>query len=218
LAETTALAFASPLFVTLVSAIALRERVDRARWTIVATGFAGVLLVMRPGSPAFQAAALLPLLGACLWAIGVGFSRKSISHDSVATTTAYSCVVGLAVLSVIVIPGFVVPTLRDLVALTLMSASWSIGHWLNLSAFHLAEAWLLAPFAYSQPFWATPLGYVVFAYVPDGRSFLGICIIVGSGVVAAIRSRHPVAVRRAERSVTRARCAITARQPEPNDQ
>jgi drug/metabolite transporter (DMT)-like permease len=172
LAETTALAFASPLFVTLVSAFALRERVDGARWAIVATGFAGVLIVMRPSSPAFQAAALLPLLGACLWAIGVGFSRKSISHDSVATTTAYSCVVGLAVLSVIAIPGFVVPTLVELVSLTMMSATWSIAQWLNLRAFHRAEASLLAPFAYSQLFWATLLGYAVFAHVPDGWSLL----------------------------------------------
>jgi drug/metabolite transporter (DMT)-like permease len=169
--------------------------VGLARWAIVVTGFAGVLIVMRPGSPAFQAAALLPLLGACSWAIGVGFSRKSISHDSVATTTAYSCMVGLAVLSVIVIPGFVVPTLGELVALTLMSATWSVAQWLNLSAFHRAEASLLAPFAYSQLFWATLLGYLVFAHVPDGWSLLGICIIVGSGVVAAISSRHPVAVR-----------------------
>jgi drug/metabolite transporter (DMT)-like permease len=194
LAETTALAFASPLFVTLMSVVALHERVDRVRWLIVAVGFVGVLIVMRPGSSAFQPAALLSLVGAWSWAIGVTFARKSIAHDGVATTMAYSCAVGLALLSILVVPVFVLPSLAELGVLVMMSATWCAAQWLNLSAFHRAEASLLAPFSYSQLFWATVLGYLVFAHVPDAWSLMGIAIIIGSGAAAAVRSRRTAAM------------------------
>ena len=192
LAEATALAFASPLFVTLLSVLALHERVDRTRWLIVVAGFIGVLIVMRPGSSAFHPAALLPVVGACSWAIGVTLSRKSIARDGVATTMAYSCAVGLVLLSILVLPVFALPSPADFALLILMSATWSAAQWLNLSAFHRAEASLLAPFSYTQLFWATLLGYLFFAHIPDTWSFLGIAIIMGSGTIAAARSRRPV--------------------------
>jgi drug/metabolite transporter (DMT)-like permease len=188
LAETTAIAFASPLFVTLASALVLRERVDATAWAIVATGFAGVLLVMQPGSAAFRPAALLALASAASWAAAVAATRQSIEHDSVATATAYSSAIGLAVLSPLALPGMPLPDAREGATLAAAAIVWGSAQWLALEAFHRAQASRLAPFAYTQLLWATLYSFLVFAHVPDGWAAIGIAVIIGSGVFAGWRS------------------------------
>ena len=197
LAEASAIAFASPVFVTLMSALALRERVDRTGWLVVVAGFVGVLLVMRPGSAAFQPAALFAMASAASWAGAIVFTRKSFVSDSVATTTAYSATIGLAALSVLALPAMPMPTPGEAATLAAMAIIWGFAQWFALSAFHQAEASRLAPFAYLQLVFAIGFSHLIFAHVPDAWAFAGIAVIVASGVIAGVRARRraPVANR-----------------------
>ncbi|MCC6869989.1 MAG: DMT family transporter [Burkholderiales bacterium] len=185
LAEVTALAFASPLFVTVLSAWLLHERVDRVQWLVVTVGFAGVLVVMRPGTGAFQFAALFPLCSSLAWAIAVICTRKLTLHDGVDTTLLYSGLFGFALLSIAALPQFVVPPAAAIGAAVAMALVWSAAQWLSVHAYHRGDAAVLAPFSYTQLLWSTLIGIAVFRHVPDTATFAGIGTILVCGVVAA---------------------------------
>lgn len=193
IAEATALSFASPLFVTVLALLLLNERIERLRWIVVCVGFAGVLLVLRPGSSTFEPAALLPLASSAAWAVALISTRKAAVHDSATTTIAYSAGVGFAVLSVMALPGFVMPARGELFLLLAMAIAWCAAQWLTVSAYHAGAASVLAPFAYTQLLWSNLLGYVMFAHVPDALSLAGIAIILACGMLAAWGAvRRPV--------------------------
>lgn len=203
IAEATAMVFASPLFVTLLSAWLLRERVDAQRWAVVAAGFAGVLIVMRPGTAAFQPAALLPVASSLSWAVAVICTRKASQRDSVATTMVHSAAIGALLLSVPVLPGFVRPDAHEAMLLAAMAASWCGAQWLTVAAYHRGDASTLAPFAYSQLLFATLLGVFVFGQRPDATALLGIAVILGCGGAAAWRSVRALGPRAAEEEAIR---------------
>lgn len=184
IAEATALVFASPLFVTVLSAWILDERVDRVRWLIVVTGFVGVLTVMRPGSAAFQPAAVLPVCSSLAWAVAVICTRKLTVHDGVDTTLAWSGLIGFTGLSVLALPQAVVPPADALWAAAGMAIVWSAAQWLSVHAYHRGDVSVLAPFSYSQLLWSTLIGVVAFHHVPDAATFTGIVTILACGVVA----------------------------------
>jgi drug/metabolite transporter (DMT)-like permease len=185
IAEATALSFASPLFVMLLSALMLRERVGRLHWIVVCVGFCGVLLVLRPGSYAFEPAALLPMASSAAWAVALIYTRKAAAHDGVVTTIAYSAGLGFALLSLLALPQFVLPTRHEAILLALMALAWCSAQWLTVNAYHRGEASVLAPFAYSQLLWSNALGYLVFAHIPDALSLAGIGIILACGALGA---------------------------------
>jgi len=184
MAEATALVFASPLFVTVLSAWLLHERVDRVRWLIVMVGFAGVLVVMRPGTATFHAAALLPLCSSVAWAISVICTRKLTARDGVDTTLVYSGLIGFALLTVLALPQIVVPPVEALGAAVGMAVVWSAAQWLSVHAYHRGNVSMLAPFSYSQLLWSTLIGMIAFRHVPDTATFIGIVTILACGVVA----------------------------------
>lgn len=192
-AEATALVFASPLFITILSAIVLKESVEKARWWIVIVGFGGVLVVMRPGSTAFQPAALLPIASSIAWAIAVIFTRKASGKDGVASTMVHSGFIGFTLLSVIVLPRFLVPTLAELLTAAAMCVVWCAAQWLTVAAYHRGDASTLAPITYSQLIWSSVLGYAVFGHIPDATSLAGIVVILCCGALAAYWStrRNP---------------------------
>lgn len=184
MAEATALVFASPLFVTVLSAWLLRERVDRVRWLIVMVGFAGVLAVMRPGTATFHLAALYPICSSIAWAVSVICTRKLTVRDGVDTTLVYSGLIGFTLLTVIALPQLVVPPLEALAAAVGMAVVWSAAQWLSVHAYHRGNVSVLAPFSYSQLLWSTLIGMLVFRHVPDTATFIGIVTILACGVVA----------------------------------
>ena len=103
LAEATAIAFAAPLFVTALSVFVLKERVDSRRWLAVLAGFAGVLIIVRPGTDAFQAATLLPLTTAMLYAVMMTTARGISPSEGMLTTTFY-IVAGQFLCSILTLP------------------------------------------------------------------------------------------------------------------
>jgi drug/metabolite transporter (DMT)-like permease len=190
LAEGSAITFLAPIIVVVLSGPILGERPDRARWIAALTGFAGILILLRPGSAVFHPAALLLLLAALCNALYFLLTRKLVD-ESVHTTLFYSALVGTLGLTV-GLPweiGGGAPPLKDTLAFVLLGLFAGVGHWSIISAFQHAPAALLTPFAYLQMIWATTYGFVLFGQLPDRWSALGMTIIVASGLMLALRER-----------------------------
>ena len=190
IAEASAITFVSPLLLTALSVLLLRERVRPAAWIAVATGFVGVLFIIRPGGAVFSPAAVLPLATACCFAGYQIMTRQLAGVDSSFATLFYSALVG-TVLTSFVVPFFWHPpeTVLDGLLFVMLGVLGAAGHFVLIRAFHHAPASMLAPFVYSQLVAVLILGYAVFGEFPDGWSLVGMAIIVASGVFVALRAR-----------------------------
>jgi drug/metabolite transporter (DMT)-like permease len=189
LADATAIAFASPLLVTALSIPILREQVGFRRWSAVALGFVGVLIVIRPGSGVVGLAALLPLLSAACWALALVVTRRMAGTDQPATTLVYSTVIGLALSSLALPVIWQAPSLAEAAILAAMGLLGAIGQYLFILGLTRGAASLLAPFSYSQIIWSTLLGFAVFGTVPALWTGWGAALIVASGLYIAHRER-----------------------------
>ncbi len=197
LADATTIGFASPLMVTALSIPLLGERVGARRWSAVFIGFVGVIIVVRPGSSAFNPAAIYPLLSAVAWAFGLILTRKMRNADAVLTTMLYSTLVGTAFGATALPFVWRPPALEAWVLLFGAASVFGLGQYFTVRAFAVAPASLLAPFAYSQILWSTLIGYFAFATIPDAMTWLGAAIIVASGLYTLHRERIVARERRA---------------------
>jgi drug/metabolite transporter (DMT)-like permease len=188
MAEATSISFISPLIVTALSIPLLGETVGIRRWTAVLVGLAGVLIVIRPGTSAFNTAALLPLLSAASWAIALIATRKA-SGDNAVTALTWAAVAGFGVLSAMVPFVWVPIGWRELMLGIVTGVCSTIAQWLIVLAFRYGRASVLAPFSYSQLIWSSALGFVVFGAFPDLWTWVGAAVIAGSGIYTAHRER-----------------------------
>jgi drug/metabolite transporter (DMT)-like permease len=194
--EAIAIIFSTPFFVAALSGPILGEWVRWRRWTAIGVGFIGVLVVARPGTGAFQPAALLSLAAALCYALYSIVTRALARTDSNETTLFYSNLVGVVALMPVV--PFVWTTPTDPLVIALMVASGamgSFGHYLLIAAHRLAPAAVLSPFIYTQIVQVIILGYLVFGDVPSRWTLLGCAIVVASGLYILHRERT---VRRSE--------------------
>ncbi|WP_441351615.1 DMT family transporter [Tardiphaga sp. vice278] len=189
IAEATATAFVAPIFVTGLSIVFLGEKVGPRRWAATIVGLIGVLVIVRPGSAAFQTTAILPILSALGWAGALVLTRRITGHDSAVTTMAFAALVGFLILSVFVPLVWVNPGWRELGIGCAIGVSSTIGHWIVVRAFRYADASVLAPFSYSQLLWVSILGFLIFGELPDLWTLGGAAIIISSGVYTAHRER-----------------------------
>jgi drug/metabolite transporter (DMT)-like permease len=189
LADATATGFVTPLFVTALSIPLLGEQVGWRRWTATLVGLAGVLIVVRPGGQGFQLASLLPMVSALSWAFGLIFTRMMSRTENPISTMTYSALVGLAISSLILPFYWQTPTLPELALCILVGLVSTTGHWFMILAFRHADASVLAPFTYSQLFWASLFGFFLFAALPDIWTIVGSVIIACSGLYTAHRER-----------------------------
>ena len=187
LAEATAIAFAAPLFVTALSVLVLKERVDGKRWLAVLAGFAGVLIVVRPGADTFQAATLLPLVTAMLYGVMMITARGINRNEGMLTTTLY-IVLGQLVCSAVALPlVWEPPAAADLPYFGAVALFSTLGLALITQGFRIGPASVVAPFDYTGLFWATVLGWIFWQEAPDAYAYLGSLFIAGSGVYIAVR-------------------------------
>jgi drug/metabolite transporter (DMT)-like permease len=189
IADATAIAFASPLLVTALSIPLLGERVGPRRWSAVAAGFLGVLIVVRPGSGAIGLTALLPLASATCWAVSLVVTRRLRSRDKPLTTLLYSTVAGFGLSSLALPFVWIPPTAGAWTLMVLMAVFSAAGQYLLIAGLARGDASLLAPFSYSQMIWSTLVGFVVFGTVPTAWTWSGAAVIVGSGIYIAHRQR-----------------------------
>lgn len=187
-ADATAIFFVAPIVIMAMSVVFLGEKVGIRRWSAAAIGLIGVLIVIRPGSGTFHAAALLPLASAASWALGAVITRKT-SSDHALTTMIYTSIVGAAVLSAIVPFEWVAPGWGVAFLGLAAGAFFTAGQWFLIMAFRQGDASAIAPFSYIQLIWAGLLGYWVFGTTPDAWTVLGAGVIAASGLYAAYRER-----------------------------
>ena len=186
--QTVSILFSTPFFVTLLSGFVLGEWAGWRRWTAIAIGFSGVLLIARPGMGGMHPAALLCLGGAICYSIYNISTRVLARTDSNETTLFYSNFVG-TVAALPALP-FVWTTPHEPVVIVLMvliGAFGSLGHYLLIAAHRLASASVLAPFIYSQLVWAITAGYLVFGQLPSEWTLAGAAIVIASGLYILFR-------------------------------
>jgi len=191
LAEGSAITFLAPIFIVILSQPMLGERPTRARWTASIVGFAGILIMLRPGSAVFHPAVLL-LIGAAL-ANGLYqiLTRKLVGEDP-RTMLFYSALVGTVAMTLALPWGFsgAALTPHTGVLFLLLGLLAGLGHWSVIGAFLRAPASMLTPYTYLQILWSTAYGYLVFDHMPDGWSGVGMGVIVGSGLLLALHERR----------------------------
>ncbi|HEV7260329.1 MAG TPA: DMT family transporter [Bosea sp. (in: a-proteobacteria)] len=191
LADATALYFVSPLLVTLLAGIWLRETVRPAQWCAVLLGLTGVAIVAKPGGDALGLAALLPLCSALCWAIAIVRSRVALRQDNVATTLAWSTGTGLLTLSIALLFTFRLPNGVEIFWLAAIGLSWAAAHALVALAYHgetVAVA-RLAPISYTYLVWALALGQLMLGEQPGLSTLAGVVLIVGAGLWSQFAGR-----------------------------
>ena len=187
LAETYAITFVSPFLVALGAAALLGERVDTRRWLAILGGFLGVLVVIRPGSGAFTWHVIFPLAMATFWAANQLITRALGATDQPMVTLFYTSLIGTLGAGLFAAFAWHPPGPAEWLGLAWMGAIGFLSQLAVIYAFALAPASLLAPLAYSQIVWAALIGYLVFADIPDGYTWLGAAIVILSGLALVAR-------------------------------
>ena len=190
LAEVYALIFLAPLFVTLLSIVILKEQVRPWRWAAVVAGFAGIMLVVRPGFRAMELGHLAALLVALL-AATIIILMRSLAQEK--QTTMLGVLVGYCLvfngLAAAATSSFALPDLRLLGMLALAGACTAGGHRLQLLATRRSPANEIAPTHYSQIIWAVVIGATFFSEYPDWITVIGLAVVGGSGLLTLVREK-----------------------------
>lgn len=184
------LLFVSPLIVTCLSPLLLGEQVGIRRWSAVIVGFVGVCIVLRPGGHGFQPASLAALGAGFFHACYILATRRLAGTAPPLVTLFYTSILGMVLLSVYMPWHWQTPQPLHAAMMVAVGAIAATGHYLFIKAFDYAEASLLAPFGYGEIVMATIVGYLGFGDFPDRLSWVGIAVIVASGVYIALREHR----------------------------
>lgn len=190
LAEATAMNFMAPIFLMALAPWLLRERHQLHRWLGVLLGFAGMLLVVRPGGALDPLGVALGLATALAFA-GFQIATRRLARDDPLTTNYYGGLVGTLALTPLLPWFWELPPLSGWQWALLLSTgvTGAIGHGLQSAAYARAPATLLAPYSYLQILSAAGLGWAVFGQWPDRLTALGIACICCAGVAVALAER-----------------------------
>jgi drug/metabolite transporter (DMT)-like permease len=180
LADAHALASTSPLIVIALGVIFLGERAGTARWLAVVAGFAGVLLIIRPGFRDFDWPLLVVLVGAGMWASYQILTRLAARHDSADTSLIWSALIALIATTFVAPIDWVWPTPGAWALIVGVAMIGSVANYALIKALDYAEAGALQPYSYTLLVWATLLGFVVFGDFPDFWTIVGAAVIVAS--------------------------------------
>lgn len=182
LAGATAITFSAPLFSALISVLWLKERADAARWGTLFAGFAGILVVVRPGADSFQLGALFALANAVMYG-SVTVAVRGMSKTESANTLLMWQMVTLAVMhSFLLVFGFRWPTPQHAALLFSMGIANAAGQYLWTRALHAAPATAVSPFYYFLLVWSLALGFLVWGDVPTISLLVGSSVVVVSGL------------------------------------
>ena len=182
LATVITIMFVSPTFIAALSMPLLAERVSVSRWIAITAGFAGVLIVVRPGGAAFEWALLIPVAGSFVNALRDIMTRRLARTETSVAILFWSTIIVTAASATTAVSGWQ--------PVTIEAAAWFVGvgvlnagaHFLLIEGYRLAEAALVAPVRYTGLIWAVVLGYLVWGHLPDAWVILGAAVIVASGI------------------------------------
>jgi drug/metabolite transporter (DMT)-like permease len=190
LAELQAISLVYPLLVTLFAIPLLGERVGMFRIVAVMVGFAGALVILRPGGLAIDSGVLFALASAAAYAVYIVLTRRVARLDSTSTSMVYAGGIGLVMSTAVGVFFWQPLDLKALLLVGVLMVTMTTGHGLMMKALSLAPASVLQPFNYLSLPWGITLSYVVFGHLIDPVSLLGAAVIAGAGLVVMARERR----------------------------
>jgi len=179
----------SPIFVTLLSAIVLKEYVDIRRWTGVIMGMLGALIIIGPGSDMFVITMFLPAIAALCYASFVISTRYLSQGEAAVTSYIYSSLIGSFLSSILVIPSWTPIKMEDLFVFSGFGLLGALGHIFLIYALRLSEASFLAPFIYMNLVFGSLWGFFFFDETPSFLTISGAAVIISSGIYIWIRDQ-----------------------------
>lgn len=189
LGELQAITVVYPLLVTLFAIPILGEKVGVFRFVAVGVGFAGALVIVRPGGLPLDWGVGFALASATLYAVYIVITRKVSQYDSGATSMTYAALIGLVMSAVVGVFFWQPMGWGDFLLVIAVMATTCIGHGLMVFALSMAPASVVQPFNYFSLPWAIVLSAVVFGHWIDAISLVGAAIIVAAGLVVMARER-----------------------------
>ncbi|MAI06255.1 MAG: hypothetical protein CBC47_03860 [Alphaproteobacteria bacterium TMED87] len=189
LAEIGALVMVSPLFITILTPLLLKESVSKKKWFAVLFGFFGMLVIMRPGFEVFRPISILPASVALGYALLL-ISNRSNRETETLTSLVYYPLFGIFIFSLFLLPfGWITPPFIDLSIMFFIGFCGGIGHFCLTVAFRYASPPTLAPLEYTGLLWAILLGYLIFRETPDTWTIIGMVLITGAGFFVIKREK-----------------------------
>ncbi len=209
LAKVVTLYYVAPLFITALAVPLLGEEVGWRRWSAIAVGFAGIVVMLRPDLGLADPALLLPVLAAFFYASGQIITRRVARLEPASVMAFYHnamFLIGAALLGILfgngalndagghpsltfLLRGWVRPSPFDLALLAACGFVAAAGLWLLTQAYRLAPANLIAVFEYTGLLWATVWGFAIWGEVPASLTVAGAALVVGAGVYVLMRER-----------------------------
>ena len=197
LADAYAIIFATPLLITALSVPILGEAVGWRRWCAVLVGFAGVLVMLRPGIAPVGPGSLAALGAACASACAILLVRKLSVTETTASIAFYSNLTAATLIAATFSPTFTLPSFHDLMLMAVSGLLGGSALLILIAAYRRTPAALVAPFQYTQMLWAIVLGALFWGDLPETAMLLGASIVAASGLFILYREtalgRRPTA-------------------------
>jgi drug/metabolite transporter (DMT)-like permease len=188
-AETLAIYFVQPLFITALAPLFLHEKVGINRWLAVATGFVGVLIIVRPGYLQLNPGVFLALGAGLTGAITMLLTRKVANNQSAVANTFYTGVFGSIIAGLWLITFWQTPNFNTFLVMLLLGVIGTTANYIMLLALRFSEASLLAPLGYTEMITAVLAGWYFFGNFPDGWTFVGVAILIACAIYISYRER-----------------------------
>lgn len=190
LVESHAIFAAYPLLVAALSGPILGENVGWRRWAAIGVGFAGVLIILRPGFTVFSPAAMFPMASALMFALYGLLTRYVARKDSAATSFFWTGVSGAVAMTAVGIWFWEPMSRLDWYWMALLCVTGALGHFLLIKTYEVAEASAVQPFAYLQLVFASALGLLVFGETLENNVAIGAAVVVCAGLFTFWRERR----------------------------
>ena len=200
LAEVVIIVFSAPIFVTVLSAMLLKEPVGVTHWSAVLVGFLAIVIVVGPSGDFGHLATLLALLAAFTYACSILITRFIGPNDRPWTITLYSMLaflIGSSIAGVLVfsfgsalvtdnpslqflLRPWVVPKLEDCLLMVFLGVNAAVGFYCLIKAYWVSPASTVAPFEYTYIIWAVLFGYLIWSEIPRATTFFGVVLLITS--------------------------------------
>ncbi len=190
LIEAQAVFICYPLLVAALSGPVLGEQVGWRRWSAIGVGCIGVLIILQPGMDVFNPWAVVPVIGALMFALYGLLTRYAARRDSAATSFFWTGIAGAMIMSCVGVWFWEPMSARDWTWMAVLCVTGASGHWLLIKCYELAEASAVQPFAYFHLMWVSILGISVFGETLRPAVIAGATLIVIAGLFTLWRERQ----------------------------